>query len=116
MSQARQTVRNAADPEQVDRADRKEKREAFRFSDDLQNVLNTPQGRRVLTTILLKCGVGVAQKSADIFNNSGSVTAYNCGQVETGLWLQDQARESSLELYQLMEREERIRLLENTDG
>lgn len=116
MSESRQAVKNAADPEQVERAGKKEKREAFRFVDDLQNVMNMPQGRRVLSTLLRKCGVGVSEASSSGFNNSGSITAYNCGQIDVGVWLQHEARQSSIELYQLMEREERAKLLENDNG
>lgn len=106
MSQ-RQSVKNAADRDQVDRAGRDDARNAKRYQDALFNMMNTPDGRIVFTNFLRAAGIGVGERGDSVFHNSGSVMAHKSGQLDLGLDLQEALKRSSLRLYHLMESEAR---------
>ncbi len=53
----KQAVKNAADEEQVKKAERNEKYARKQFIDDLRELLKSGPGRRVLWHYIRKCGV-----------------------------------------------------------
>lgn len=101
----RQRVRNAADPEQVERAEVLDKRDVERYHDALHNVLNTKDGRVVIRVLLNACGIGIGELPRNPFGESATFTAYQCGELHIGQSLQADARKASPELSHLMETE-----------
>jgi hypothetical protein len=73
-------VKNASDESQVKGAGDKAKRREQRDAEDLQLVLGSIQGRRLLWRYLSRCGV--FQSS---FSTNGSITFYNEGKRSIGL-------------------------------
>jgi len=120
MSEQRQRVRNAADREQVEKARKQDARDSNRYMLALHNTLNTLDGRIVITQFLRAAGIGVGERNTRVFDNSGSVTAFNAGQHELGSDLQEACRHASLKFYQIMESEARdvieTEQLENQNG
>lgn len=101
----RQAVGNAADPEQVERAAQRDERSRERYLDALNNTMNTRDGRIVMRTLLNACGIGIGEDPRNPFDNSGSVTAHNCGQLFIGQALQRDLKEACPKLYHTMEDE-----------
>lgn len=92
-------VKNAADPEQVQKA--KEKSESFndRRLNDVREVLNTVRGRRFFWRYLEICGVFKTS------NADASQIFFNEGMRNIGLQLLADVNEASPEAYLLMLRE-----------
>jgi hypothetical protein len=99
----RALVRNAADPQQVRRAARKERELEEQFLEALRVATSTPEGRLVFRTLLEKLGVyrSVWEPSAKIH--------YNAGRQDAGHELQAYLLQASEEHYDQMEREARFR-------
>lgn len=73
MSNGRSLVRNAADPEQVRHAARKERRREEQTANDLRAVMGSPAGRRFMWELLSRAGIyrSVWDNSARIHYNAG---------------------------------------------
>ena len=67
---------------------------------EVQNVLNMSQGRKLLYRIL-----ELTRVEYNTFDINPIFHAKNAGKREVGLWLRDELKESSPELYQLMLKE-----------
>lgn len=98
----RALVRNAADPEQVKHARRKEKDQAGRFLDALRAVLATVEGRIVCHEWTARAGV---YHSMGI--RSGDELQYFVGQQDFGRRMIADCNAADDDLYELMEREHR---------
>lgn len=96
--------RNAADAQQVRFAARKVQDTEARFRAALAAVLGTQDGRRVFAELLRRAGL-----DRTIYDHSGSTMYFNEGRRNYGLELKATIVETSEELYELMEREERAR-------
>lgn len=92
-------MRNAADPEQVKEAGRREKELLKRWRADVSFILSTPEGRRFFWGMLEKAGVyrSVWEPSAKIH--------FNAGQQDFGHWLLAEATAADADSYLLMQRE-----------
>jgi hypothetical protein len=101
MAQQRALVRNAADPQQVRFAERKEKERAGRFLDALAAILRTPAGRIVVWELLVR-----ARIFGSIWDPSAKIH-YNAGRQDFGHELLASCLDADDEAYQLMEREMR---------
>lgn len=75
-------VKNAADEKQLDAADKKLKAGALQEVDDMQKVLATIQGRRVLWRTMMSAGL-----FSSVLSNSGSMVYYNAGKQDLALQL-----------------------------
>lgn len=102
MTRQRVAVRNAADPEQVKRARRAEKRIDERFQDALRAVMATPDGRLVVWAYLGKFGV-----YRGVFADNPQRMAYDAGRQQCGHDLLADVIAAGEDLYQVMEREMR---------
>lgn len=73
MSKKKSLVKNAASPKQVHNAEKKEESIREKELNDLRQVLDTPQGRRVVWRFLEKCRVfnSIWEASAKIHFNAG---------------------------------------------
>lgn len=100
----RALVHNAADPTQVGRGDRTEKRRIRRRQELYRAQLATAVGRAFCWDVLED--VGLYQTA---FRPSGSETAFLCGEQNVGLRLRGRLIEADDEAYQLMETEARAR-------
>jgi hypothetical protein len=92
-------VRNAADPEQVREAGKKERFVKRNELDDIRIVLSTPNGRRCLWKIL---------EESHVFESVWHPSAlihYRSGAQDVGLILRNKIIEANLEAYLTMERE-----------
>lgn len=96
-------VRNAADPQQVKRAARKEQDAATRRLENLVGVMSTEIGRAVMWDLLERAGVfrSIWHPSAEIH--------YRAGRQDYGHELQALILEADEDLYDLMAREARAR-------
>jgi len=96
-------VRNAADPQQVRRAARKEKQLEERFSAAMRNVLATESGRLVFWELLARAGVyrSIWVMTAEIH--------YRAGQQDFGHMIQAEIVKASEDSYEQMVREARLR-------
>jgi len=101
----RALVRNAADPEQVRRAGRKEHDDARRYQDMLRAALQSPEVRYVFSEILERCGL-----FASVFDHSGSVMYWREGRRNFGLELHSDLIAADETMVELMTRERRDRL------
>lgn len=97
-------VRNAADPNQVKHAARKERRREEEFRAALRAVMATPAGRLVMWSLLESAGI-----YRSVWDMSGSRTYYNAGRQDYGHELLAKLLEADPELYLAMEREMRNR-------
>lgn len=95
-------VRNAANPRQVQWADRKEKEREAIFVGSIAKVMETPEGRRVFGELLERAGL---YRSS--FDTSGSTTYFNEGRRNFGLEIQASLVQAGEDSYELMEREMR---------
>lgn len=98
---ARNLQGNAADPQQVKYAARKEAQRAARFLDALRSVLRMPEGRIVCWELLARAGV-----FRSIWDPSARIH-YNAGKQDYGHELLGVLLEADEVLYVLMEREAR---------
>ena len=96
----RALVKNAADPRQIRFAEQVEKRRQERYDQALAAVMDTPQGRIVMATLIRRAGVfkSIWHPSAEIH--------YNAGRQDYGHELMADLIELSEPHYQRMEREE----------
>ena len=94
-------VKNAADPQQRNRAVRLERRRDARLRAALKVVMGSPEGRLVMWELLRTCGVysSVWEASAKIH--------YNAGRQDVGHELLADLHDVAPELYLTMEREMR---------
>lgn len=95
-------VKNAADKDQVRRAQKKEQSDHERRLNDLRYVLNDRRGRRFLWKTMSDCGI--FQTS---FSSSTNVTFFNEGQRNVGLKILSDLNEAAPEVYVLMCEEEK---------
>ena len=99
----RSLVRNAADPQQVKRAARKERQLEEQFRSALRSVLATEPGRRILWELMDRAGV---------FRSIWVMTAeihYRAGQQDFGHMIQAEILATSEEAYLLMQQESMAR-------
>lgn len=99
----RSLVRNAADPQQVRRAARKESQAQEQFQAALRDVLRTESGRRLLWELMARAGV---------FRSIWVMTAeihYRAGQQDYGHMLQAEILAASEDAYLMMQRESMAR-------
>lgn len=103
MSDQRAHVRNAADPQQVRRAARKEKQLEERFTNALRDIMGTPSGRLVMWELLSRAGVyrSIWVMTAEIH--------YRAGQQDFGHMIQAEILKAGEDGYELMAREARLR-------
>ncbi len=97
-------VQNAADPRQVRRAERKERRSENRRLAAYKAMLGTAEGRYVFWDLLSK-----ARIFGSIFHPSGSSLYYNAGRQDFGHELVADLIRADDDGYLLMEREQRAR-------
>lgn len=109
MSRLRSAVRNAADRQQVTRADRAEKRIAERFQDSLRAVMSTTDGRLVVWSYLGKFGV-----YRGVYADNPQRMAYDAGRQQCGHDLLADVLAAGEDFYQVMERE--MRALANAEA
>lgn len=99
MPEPRAFVRNAADAQQVRKANESVKFRADRDRGDIQAVMSTPAGRRMMWRFIGECGI---YKS--IFIPSSEIY-YRAGRHDLGLWLVAQIMDTCPQDYLLMQRE-----------
>lgn len=95
-------VKNAADPAQVKRAGKHDKRKAASFLEDLRAVMSAPVGRSFVWALISRSGI-----YSSAFHANANVVYFTIGRQNFGQQLLADAIEASTELYQLMEREAR---------
>lgn len=96
-------VKNAADPEQVEEA---KKKQSYRRDDelnDIRTVLNTPAGRRFVWRLLEKCGV-----HRSIWSQSALIH-YQSGQQDLGHFIESEIVDADENLLFIMMTENRRR-------
>lgn len=86
--------------DQVEADQAKAKRKAQRDIGDLQWLMAHKQGRRIAYKLLADAGV-----FRNPFNHSGSVTAFNCGQMNVGQRFMAAVTENAPEAYMQMLKE-----------
>lgn len=96
-------VRNAADPEQVKRANRKDRDAVRRRREILADVMALPTGRALVWMILSDTGIYQSP-----FHLSGSQVYYNIGRADYGRELLAELMAEHSEAYMLMEEEARM--------
>lgn len=104
MSRERQRERkplvgNASDEEAVEEARRLEREEHRLQRQDMNLLLETPVGRRVVWRILGQCGI-----FTDGWDPSARIH-FNAGKRNVGLWLLDEVMAANDEAFLLMQRE-----------
>jgi hypothetical protein len=102
---ARSLQRNAADPDQVGYAGRKERERQAQFKAALTIVLGAPAGRLVLATLLEDAGL-----FNSVFDMSQQMMAFREGRRNFGLELQAACVAADERLSDLMEQERRARV------
>jgi len=95
-------VRNAADPQQVKHAERRERRREERLRISIRVVMQEPAGRSLMWELLARAGV-----YQSVFDASGSRTFYNAGRQDFGHELLALLVDADEEGYLTMEREAR---------
>lgn len=100
--QPRVAVRNAADRQQVKRAERAQQRIAEQFLDCLCDVMATPAGRLVMWAYLGKFDVFTG-----VYSDHAQRMAFQAGRQAAGLELRADLLAAGEDHYQLMEREMR---------
>jgi len=103
MSRPRAHVRNAADPQQVKRAARKERDADEQRLEAIRAVLQTPEGRRVFWDLLVRASV-----FESIWNPNVQIH-YNAGRQDFGHQLMADLLVADEDGYDLMQREARAR-------
>ena len=103
MSDQRALVRNAADPQQVRRAARKEADAEAMLLAGLKELQATPTGRFVFRSLLERLGV-----FRSVWENSARIH-YNAGRQDAGHELMALLVQADENAYELMEREARAR-------
>lgn len=98
----RAEVKNAADPQQVQRAKRKAQRADERRLDAFRAVMATPAGRMVMWDLIGSAGV-----CRSVFNSHEGRQNYNIGRQDFGHELVATLLEADETLYLLMEKEAR---------
>lgn len=98
----RVSVKNAADREQVVRADRAQKRIAEQFADCLRAVMDTREGRLVCWTYLGKFGV-----YRTVYADNPQRMAYLAGRQDAGSEMRADLLAAGEDLFQVMEQEMR---------
>lgn len=105
MAEPRAAVRNAADPEQVKEATRKEKDGLKTERDDVRSILETPYGKRFVWRLLAHCGLFESP-----FGIDERTTNLNIGRGDVGRFVLDQINdarpEALLEMMQDAKRKE----------
>lgn len=98
-------VRNAADPDQVEKA--KEKSESLNDQrlNDVREILNSVRGRRFYWELMVKCGIFDTRFAGE----SSNTTAFNLGERNIGLQLLAAVNEAAPEAYTIMLRESKER-------
>ena len=96
-------MRNAADPEQVKRANRKDRDKVRRRREILEHVLSMPSGRALVWMLLSDTGI-----FASPFHTSGSQVYYNIGRADFGRELLGELTTEHSEAYLQMEAEARM--------
>lgn len=91
---------NAADPKQVKEAARKEKFTQQDLILDLENVMSTKSGRRLMSWIFDFCGL---YKTS--MHQTGSVFYFNEGRKNLAYEMQDMIKRNFIDLFHQMERE-----------
>lgn len=89
MSENKALVKNASDKEQVKKAEKQEKFDRNSELKDLQSVLSTPQGRRVLWRVMEKC-----KAFGSCYDRSGSQAYYNIGRQDLGHFIMSEIVEA----------------------
>lgn len=87
-------VGNAADPEQVKKAEKKELRGRDQELNDWSATFDTPQRRRILRKILAYCGV-----HHTVLGPNDSVTNFNAGKQDVGHFIEAQILEADPNIY-----------------
>lgn len=100
----RALVRNAADPEQVEKAAKKEKRGREQEVDDIKFILSSAQGRRFYWRLLERCGV----YSLSFRAGQPDQTAYLEGHRNIGLTFLNDLMTAEPEAYLKMMKEKEI--------
>lgn len=103
MSNPSAFVKNAADPNQVKHASRKERDRRVRDLKDLRAVLASPEGRRVLWRVLCYCEVFV-----DPTHQRGDMTHQNIGKGNVGRFMISEINEADEQSYFTMMQEARV--------
>lgn len=94
-------VKNAADAQQVKEGADKERRGRKQELSDLESVLSSPAGRRLIWRVINH----ICHYDRDDAQASGSLTYYSLGERNVGRLIKSDAYEASVENCQLMERE-----------
>lgn len=93
-------VKNAADPEQVENARRKEKKSGERLKDAYAAVFQTIEGQMVWWDLLSQCGV-----NRTVIGATDAQTNFNAGRQDVGHWALAKVIESDPDVYvQMMRR------------
>lgn len=95
-------VGNAADPEQVKKAEKKELRGRDQELNDWTATFDTPQRRRTLRKILAYCGV-----HRTVLGPNDAQTNFNAGRQDVGHFIEAQVLEADANIYSLMVTEDR---------
>lgn len=111
MAEPRAYVKNAADPQQVRFAARKEREKAERYSNALAAVMATRDGRLVIGELLERSGLW---RSSVDSHAAGSMVWFNEGRRNYGLELLADVQNVDEEAYLQMERERRAILKSET--
>ena len=98
---------NAANPAQVEEARKREREERRQQLQDVQLLLETPVGRRIVWRILSQCGI-----FTDGWDPSARIH-FNAGKRNVGLWLLDEVMAANDEAYLLMQREAKAKENDN---
>ena len=98
----RSAVKNAADPQQVQAAGRRDQKKVSRELANIRAVLQTPAGRAVLYQVVLDAGT-----RSGIFDHSGSVTYFKAGRQNFGFELQSQFEKADQDAWALAQAEHR---------
>lgn len=104
MADPRAEVRNAADPKQVRRAEKRERAREALFLEALKATLSQVNGRLVFSELIERAGVW-----RSMFDNSGSRAFYNIGRQDYGHELMALILQADDEAYVVMETEARAR-------
>lgn len=86
-------VHNAGDPEQVKKAEQKEKLQAQQDANDLLWLTSDERGINVLRRILGRCGL------FELSFTGNSTTFFNEGKRDVGLWLTDEVLKVNPQAY-----------------
>lgn len=81
---------DASNPEEVKKAEQRERDERKRQLDDIRTLLSSSSGRRFVWRILEKCN-----SFSSVFSNDASFMAYNAGQQDLGHFLMAEITEAN---------------------